>query len=176
MKKDEIYEALLEPVAVMALERDRAILQKSAALLQERMGFWWTGFYLVEDLLPAWGRLDTGVSPEQVKDEEIPAGKGPWMVLGPSVGPPACERIRFGRGVCGTSWAEKRTVVVPDVDEFPGHIACSSETRSEIVVPVFRDGEVAGVLDIDSREPANFDEVDAEWLERIAALISSALS
>lgn len=176
MKKDEIYDALLEPIAVMALERDGAILSKSAALLQEKMGFWWTGFYLVEDRLGDWKGLDTGVAPGQVKNEEIQPGKGPWMMLGPSVGPPACERIRFGRGVCGTAWAEKRTVVVPDVDEFPGHIACSSETRSEIVVPVFKDGEVAGVLDIDSREPANFDSVDAGWLERICALVSSALA
>ena len=175
MKKDT-YDELLEAIAVMAMERDRAILSKTSVLLQEKMGFWWTGFYLVEDRLGDWKGLDTGVAPEQVKNEETPSGKGPWMVLGPSVGPPACECIRYGRGVCGTSWADKRTVVVPDVDEFPGHIACSSETRSEIVVPVFKNGEVAGVLDIDSREPANFDEVDAEWLERIAALISSALS
>ena len=174
--KDETYGALIEPIAVMALERDRGILSKSSALLQEKMGFWWTGFYIVEDRLGDWRNLETGVAPEQVKDEEIPSGKGPWMVLGPSVGPPACERIRYGRGVCGTAWAEKRTVVVPDVDEFPGHIACSSETRSEIVVPVFRDGEVVGVLDIDSREPANFDGVDAVWLERIAALVSSVLA
>lgn len=174
--KDETYGALIEPIAVMALERDRGILSKSSALLQEKMGFWWTGFYIVEDRLGEWKNLDTGVAPEQVKDEEIPSGKGPWMVLGPSVGPPACERIRYGRGVCGTAWAEKRTVVVPDVDEFPGHIACSSETRSEIVVPVFRDGEVVGVLDIDSREPANFDGEDAAWLERIAALVSSVLA
>ena len=174
--KDETYRALIEPIAVMALERDRGILSKSSALLQEKMGFWWTGFYIVEDRLGDWKNLETGVAPEQVKDEEIPSGKGPWMVLGPSVGPPACERIRYGRGVCGTAWAEKRTVVVPDVDEFPGHIACSSETRSEIVVPVFRDGEVVGVLDIDSREPANFDGEDAAWLERISALVSSALS
>lgn len=175
MKKD-IYDSLLEPISVMALERDRTILQKTSALLQEKMGFWWTGFYLVEDRLDEWRNLDTGVAPEQVKDEAIPAGKGPWMVLGPSVGPPACERIRFARGVCGTAWAEKRTVVVPDVDKFPGHIACSSESRSEIVVPVFRDGEVAGVLDVDSREKDSFDRVDAVWLERICALISSALS
>ena len=174
--KEDIYDSLVEPIALMALQRDAAILSRTSALLQEKMGFWWTGFYLVEDRLGDWKGLDTGVAPEQVKNEEIPSGKGPWMTLGPSVGPPACERIRFGRGVCGTAWAEKRTVVVPDVDEFPGHIACSGETRSEIVVPVFKNGEVAGVLDIDSREPANFDEVDAEWLERIAALISSALS
>lgn len=100
--------------------------------------------------------------------EEEPGGKGPWLILGPSVGPPACERIGFGRGVCGTAWKERKTIIVPDVDEFPGHIACSSESRSEIVVPVFIDNEVAGVLDIDSRKLAAFDEIDAEWLQQIA--------
>jgi putative methionine-R-sulfoxide reductase with GAF domain len=99
--------------------------------------------------------------------EEAPGGKGPWLILGPNVGPPACERIGFGRGVCGTAWAERRTVIVADVDEFPGHIACSSESRSEIVVPIFIDNKVAGVLDIDSRELAAFDEIDAEWLQQI---------
>ena len=99
--------------------------------------------------------------------EEVQGGKGPWLILGPNVGPPACERISFGRGVCGTAWKERKTIIVPDVDEFPGHIACSSESRSEIVVPVFIDNEVAGVLDIDSRKLAAFDEIDAEWLQQI---------
>jgi L-methionine (R)-S-oxide reductase len=99
--------------------------------------------------------------------EEESDGKGQWLILGPNVGPPACERISFGRGVCGTAWKERKTIIVPDVDEFPGHIACSSESRSEIVVPVFIDNEVAGVLDIDSRKLAAFDETDAEWLQQI---------
>jgi putative methionine-R-sulfoxide reductase with GAF domain len=99
--------------------------------------------------------------------EEAQGGKGQWLILGPNVGPPACERISFGRGVCGTAWKERKTIIVPDVDEFPGHIACSSESRSEIVVPVFIDNEVAGVLDIDSRKLAAFDETDAEWLQQI---------
>jgi GAF domain-containing protein len=94
------------------------------------------------------------------------------LVLGPFQGPLACTRIRKGRGVCGTAWAEARTIVVPDVEQFPGHIACSSASRSEIVVPILRDGVVVGVLDVDSEHLATFDETDAQWLERIAALIA----
>lgn len=115
-----------------------------AALIHTTMGFWWTGFYLVED-----GEL----------------------VLGPFQGPVACMHIGYGKGVCGTAWKEQRTVVVPDVEQFPGHIACSSESRSEIVVPIFREGSVAGVLDIDSRELGTFDDVDSVWLEKLAALL-----
>ena len=117
---------------------------QTAALLQERMGFFWTGFYNVAD-----GEL----------------------VLGPFQGPPACFRIARGRGVCGTAWASGRTVVVPDVEEFPGHIACSSESRSEIVVPMLRDGAVTGVLDIDSTSVGTFDETDAVWLELLSDLL-----
>ncbi|MBO6238027.1 MAG: GAF domain-containing protein, partial [Bacteroidales bacterium] len=109
---------------------------------------WWTGFYLV---------------------------KGEELVLGPFQGPVACTRIPFGKGVCGTSWARRSTVVVPDVEEFPGHIACSSASRSEIVVPLIRGGEVLGVLDIDSRELATFDDADAAGLEPIAALLAALL-
>ena len=116
-----------------------------AALIHTSMGFWWTGFYIVED-----GEL----------------------VLGPFQGPVACMHIAYGRGVCGTAWKERRTVVVPDVERFPGHIACSSESRSEIVVPLRRGGsDITGVLDIDSRELATFDETDSLWLERLASLI-----
>ena len=89
------------------------------------------------------------------------------LVLGPFQGPVACTRIPFGKGVCGSAWKQGGTIVVPDVDAFPGLIACSSESRSEIVVPVFRDGAVCAVLDIDSREPATFDEVDAKYLEKL---------
>ena len=117
---------------------------QTAALLQERMGFFWTGFYNVS---------------------------GDELVLGPFQGPPACFRIARGRGVCGTAWAQGRTIVVPDVEEFPGHIACSSLSRSEIVVPLLRDGAVTGVLDIDSTSVGTFDEVDATWLELAAALV-----
>jgi GAF domain-containing protein len=116
-----------------------------AALIHERFGFWWTGFYRVI---------------------------GEELVLGPFQGPVACTRIRKGRGVCGTSWNENRTVIVPNVHEFPGHIACSSLSNSEIVVPVFDEcGNVTGVLDIDSRDFDTFDETDAEWLEKICRLI-----
>ena len=121
-----------------------ARMANTAALVKERMGFFWVGFYLVRD-----GEL----------------------VLGPFQGPVACTRIGFGKGVCGTAWKEARTIVVPDVEEFPGHIACSSLSKSEIVVPVFKDGSVLGVLDIDSDSLAAFDKVDAHWLGRIAALV-----
>lgn len=122
-----------------------ARLSNAAALIQERMRFFWTGFYLV-------------------KSDEL--------VLGPFQGPIACMRIGFGRGVCGTSWKEDRTIVVPDVEEFPGHIACSSLSRSEIVVPL-RDcsGNVTGVLDIDSTELSTFDRIDAFWLERLVNIL-----
>ena len=115
------------------------------AMLHETFGFWWTGFYRV------------------VGDE---------LVLGPFQGPMACTRIRKGRGVCGTAWQEEETQVVPDVDKFPGHIACSSASRSEIVVPVFRKGQVIAVLDIDSTRLATFDDTDRRYLERIVQLLT----
>ena len=116
-----------------------------AALLHSEFGFWWTGFYRV------------------VNDE---------LLLGPFQGPLACVHIGYGRGVCGTAWKERRTQVVPDVEQFPGHIACSSESRSEIVVPMFdADGNVTAVLDIDSRDLATFDQVDQCYLERLVALM-----
>ena len=120
-------------------------LANAAAILHETMGWWWTGFYLVN---------------------------GDTLQLGPFQGPVACYNIKCGRGVCGTAWQENRTIVVPDVEQFPGHIACSSESRSEIVVPLRNNGEeVIGVLDIDSKDLATFDEVDAHWLEEIARII-----
>ena len=126
-------------------ERDTvARMANICALTAERMHFFWTGFYRVS---------------------------GDELVLGPFQGPSACFRIRFGRGVCGTAWKERRTVVVPDVEAFPGHIACSSLSRSEIVVPVYSGNEITAVLDIDSTETATFDSVDALWLEKIAALV-----
>lgn len=116
-----------------------------SALIAHKMHFFWTGFYRVMD-----GQL----------------------VLGPFQGTAACFRIGFGKGVCGTSWKQKKTLVVPDVEEFPGHIACSSESKSEIVVPVFdQDGEVTAVLDIDDNQYATFDSVDAAWLELLARLV-----
>lgn len=120
-----------------------ARMANAAALLHQTFGFWWTGFYRVS---------------------------GQELILGPFQGPVACMHIPYGRGVCGTAWKEQHTVVVPDVELFPGHIACSSESRSEIVVPVWRDGTIVAVLDIDSRELAAFDDLDAACLERIAQL------
>ncbi len=117
-----------------------ANMANMAAMLHETFGFWWTGFYRV------------------INGE---------LVLGPFQGPLACTRIAFGRGVCGTAWKEQKTMVVPDVELFPGHIACSSASRSEIVVPVFKDGEVTAVLDIDSAELNTFNETDKEYLEQL---------
>lgn len=147
MSKSTAYEELLNEVkSFIQDENDKiACMANVAALIHERFGFWWTGFYRVI---------------------------GEELVLGPFQGPVACTRIRKGRGVCGTSWDEARTVIVPNVHEFPGHIACSSLSNSEIVVPVFDEcGNVTGVLDIDSRDFDTFDETDAEWLEEICRLI-----
>lgn len=122
-----------------------AKMANASAEIHRTFGFWWTGFY-------------------RVKDGEL--------ILGPFQGPVACMHIPYGKGVCGTAWKEGRTVVVPDVEQFPGHIACSSESRSEIVVPVRRNGEVMAVLDIDSRELACFDDTDAFYLENIVKIIA----
>lgn len=121
-----------------------ARMANMAALIHERMHFFWTGFYRVQ---------------------------GEQLVLGPFQGPEACFRIGFGKGVCGSAWKEERTLVVPDVEEFPGHIACSSLSRSEIVVPIFKAGEVSAVLDIDSKELSTFDATDALWLEKIVTIL-----
>ncbi len=121
-----------------------ANLSNLSSLIHFTFNFWWTGFYFVD---------------------------GKQLVLGPFQGPLACTRIPFGKGVCGSAWAQKKTLVVPDVEQFPGHIACSSESRSEIVVPLFHDGEVWAVLDIDSKEIGTFDEVDRKWLEKIGEIV-----
>ena len=146
--KTERYACLLPQLeAIVSGETDTiANMANIAACLWETFHFWWVGFY-------------------RVVDNEL--------VLGPFQGPLACSRIRKGRGVCGTAWAEARTVIVPDVEQFPGHIACSSASRSEIVVPIIRDGIVMGVLDVDSEHLATFDETDALWLERVAALLTN---
>ena len=197
MNKAEKYQVVVKQINALPEMGRKERLQKIAQLLQESFGFWWTGFYFVETMpwieeVRCTGKEEPGGKEQWIEDvrriskeealggkeqwieevccdgkEEEPCGKGPWLILGPNVGPPACERISFGRGVCGTAWKERKTIIVPDVDEFPGHIACSSESRSEIVVPVFIDNEVAGVLDIDSRKLAAFDEIDAEWLQQI---------
>lgn len=140
------YALLYEQIAAVVADESDSIANMAnvAAMIQETFRFWWTGFYRVVD------------------DQ---------LVLGPFQGPLACTRIRYGRGVCGTAWKTQQTQIVPDVDLFPGHIACSSASRSEIVVPIFHNGAVAGVLDIDSEQLNTFDETDQYWLEKIAALL-----
>ena len=144
--KEAKYDLLLRQI-VATVEGEKDIIARMAniaAMIHHTFGFWWTGFYRVID-----GEL----------------------ILGPFQGPLACSRIAYGRGVCGTAWKERTTQVVPDVEKFPGHIACSSASKSEIVVPLIKEGEVTAVLDIDSEHLATFDEVDKEWLERIVALL-----
>ena len=144
--KAEQYETLLPQLeALLTGEPDLiAKMANIAAALHMQFGFFWVGFYLV-------------------KNDEL--------VLGPFQGPIACTRIARGRGVCGTAWANGKTLLVPDVDAFPGHIACSSQSKSELVVPVYKQGTVIGVLDIDSDNVNDFDETDASYLERIVTLL-----
>ena len=142
MTKQDTYRHLLPQIKALT-EGETDVIANMAnivAALHEAFGFWWTGFYRVE---------------------------GKELVLGPFQGPIACTRIPYGRGVCGTAWAQDKTVIVPDVHLFPGHIACSSASNSEIVVPVRRDGQVIAVLDIDSTEYNTFDTIDQQFLEQI---------
>lgn len=145
--RHEQYESLIPQIkGLLEGETDLvANLANVAAALKEQFGWFWVGFYLV---------------------------KGEELVLGPFQGPVACTRIRKGRGVCGGSWAQAKTLIVPDVEKFPGHIACSSLSKSEIVVPILRNGEVLGVLDVDSDELDQYDEVDQKYLEQIVGLIN----
>ncbi len=156
MEKAEKYRLLERQVAAL-LEGETDVIAKMAnvaAVLHETFGFWWTGFYRVAP-------CHSGLAPESSE-----------LVLGPFQGPVACMHIPFGKGVCGTAWKRNETVVVPDVEEFPGHIACSSASKSEIVVPVHGpSGSVTAVLDIDSDRLATFDAVDQVWLERIVTLL-----
>ena len=154
MEKIEKYTLLCEQIkALIEGETDVvAVMANVVAVIHETMGFWWTGFYCVKSKA---------------------GGEGTELVLGPFQGPVACMHIAFGRGVCGTSWARRETVVVPDVEQFPGHIACSSLSRSEIVVPVFSKAhEVVAVLDIDSKDLATFDNIDRQYLEAVCSLIT----
>ena len=149
--KEEKYRLLTAQIrSLIEGEKDEvAVMANVCAVIHEAMGFWWTGFYRV------------------VNDE---------LLLGPFQGPVACMHIGYGKGVCGTAWKEQRTVVVPDVEEFPGHIACSSLSRSEIVVPVFsKSGEVVAVLDIDSKDLATFDDTDSQYLEEICRIIGQII-
>lgn len=150
--KQDQYESLLPQLkGLLGGENDLvANLANTVAALKEQFGWLWVGFYLVKK------------SPDHSHDE---------LVLAPFQGPVACTRIRKGKGVCGSSWAEAKTLIVPDVEKFPGHIACSSLSRSEIVVPVIHNGEVVAVLDVDSKELNEFDTTDQYYLEQIVELI-----
>ena len=145
--KQEVYESLLPQIkALMEGEPDLiANLANITGALKEQFKWWWVGFYLV---------------------------KGDELVLGPFQGPVACTRIKKGRGVCGTSWAKAETLIVPDVEKFPGHIACSSFSKSEIVIPIIRNDQVIGVLDVDSEYLNHFDSTDQKYLEMLVAAIS----
>lgn len=145
--KAEQYEALIPQIKGLLTGESNLIanLANTAAALKEQFGWFWVGFYLVE------------------KDE---------LVLGPFQGPVACTRIRKGRGVCGSSWEQAKTLIVPDVEKFPGHIACSSLSKSEIVVPLLKEGNIWGVLDVDSSDYNQFDETDQHYLEQIIALLA----
>ncbi|MFZ9662143.1 MAG: GAF domain-containing protein [Chitinophagaceae bacterium] len=144
--KSEQYASLLPQIkGILEGEGDLiANLANISAALKEQFQWWWVGFYLV-------------------KENEL--------VLGPFQGPVACTRIRKGRGVCGTSWEQSKTIIVPDVEKFPGHIACSSLSRSEIVVPIIQNEKVVGVLDVDSEFEDHFDETDQQYLEEIIQMI-----
>ena len=144
--KRQQYELLYKQAKALLADEDNLIanLANLSSLIHFTFGFWWTGFYFVD---------------------------GDKLVLGPFQGPLACTRIPYGKGVCGSAWAQRKTLIVPDVEQFPGHIACSSESRSEIVIPLLRDGAVWAELDIDSKELATFDEVDQAGLEKIMELL-----
>jgi len=148
--KEDKYRLLYRQIQEMVADETDIIarMANTAAMIHQTFGFWWTGFYRVS------------------AEDDI-------LVLGPFQGPVACTRIPYGKGVCGTAWAQNKSTVVPDVDLFPGHIACSSASRSEIVIPLHEraSDKVMAVLDIDSAEPATFDDTDRIWLERIAELI-----
>ena len=146
VSKTEKYEALIPQLkSLVESEPDTiANMANISAALKEVFSFYWVGFYIV---------------------------RGEQLVLGPFQGPIACTRIRYGKGVCGTAWKEQKTILVPNVDEFPGHIACSSLSKSEIVIPVFRQEEVVAVLDVDSESLNHFDKTDERYLSEIAELV-----
>lgn len=144
--KEEQYRSLLPQIsALLNGEKDRvANMANFAAALKEQFNFFWVGFYLVQ---------------------------GDELVLGPFQGPIACTRIKKGRGVCGSAWLQEKTIIVPDVEKFPGHIACSSLSKSEIVIPIMCEGKVIGVLDVDSDQLESFDQIDQLYLEQMLVLI-----
>ena len=146
--KKEKYEELLPQIFALTESESSWIanLANTSAALKETFGFFWVGFYLVE---------------------------GEQLVLGPFQGPIACTRIAFGKGVCGAAWERKEAVLVPDVEQFPGHIACSSLSKSEVVIPLIRDNEVIGVMDVDSDQLNDFDEVDVKFLSELCTWLVS---
>lgn len=156
MNKSEKYESILPQIQSL-VEGETDLIANMAnivSVLHNTFHFWWTGFYLVKE------------------NDHSPITNGPsqmpnMLVLGPFQGPVACTRIPFGKGVCGTAWKQNQTIIVPNVHEFPGHIACSSESKSEIVVPFRRNGEIIAVLDIDSADYNTFDTIDQTYLEQI---------
>lgn len=145
--KEEKYQSLIPQIKGLIYEEQNLVanLANISAALKEAMGFFWVGFYLVDS-----------------EDE---------LVLGPFQGPVACTRIKKGKGVCGSSWQRDKILIVPNVDEFPGHIACASASKSEIVLPVKKDGRTIGVLDVDSDQLSDFDEVDQLYLQQILNLL-----
>ena len=147
--KEDQYQRLLPQISALLQGENNQIanLANIAAALKEQFDFFWVGFYLVD------------------RAEEL--------VLGPFQGPVACTRIKKGRGVCGGAWAQAKTLIVPDVEQFPGHIACSSQSRSEIVLPVYKQGEIIGVLDVDSSELDSFDEIDEKYLTQVVQLLDN---
>lgn len=148
VSKEEQYRSLIPQIeALISGESDQvANLANIAAALKEQFSWFWVGFYLV---------------------------KNGELVLGPFQGPVACTRIQKGKGVCGASWQQAETLIVPDVEEFPGHIACAAASRSEIVLPLFKGGEVIGVLDVDSEYLSHFNEIDAKYLKEIINLLDA---
>lgn len=148
--KEERYKELLPQIAALIDYEDdlTANLANIAAALKYGLNFFWVGFYRVKD---------------------------GGLILGPFQGPVACTRIAYNKGVCGTSFAQKKTVVVDDVDKFPGHIACSSLSKSEIVIPIMKDGEVFMVLDVDSEHLSSFDEIDERYLNELALMVQKKL-
>lgn len=164
-QKENIYQEIIPQIkAITEGERDLiANMANISAVIKEAFNFWWVGFYLVK---PTGDRM--------IPKENIPESNSmdAELVLGPFQGPLACTRIKYNHGVCGTTWKERKTIIVPDVEQFPGHIACSSLSRSEIVVPMFGlHGEVIAVLDIDSKDLETFDHIDAKYLEQITSIL-----
>ncbi len=165
--KEDQYQNLLPQIKGL-LEGENDLVANMAnisAALKEQFDWLWVGFYLVK---PSFANL----SVEVLKKAQALDGENDELVLGPFQGPVACTRIKKGRGVCGASWANAETLIVPEVEKFPGHIACSSLSKSEIVIPILQNNNVVAVLDADSSEPDQFDETDKKYLEQIVSLLN----